>query len=298
MEVLRLKIYQPHAHYRIPFTFSRRHTYPIPPYSTVIGLICNVLGIKGPIENPEEYIIEDFGISFKKFADGLHLAIYGKFESMTREYVWFRNLAKDSHEARFGSSSNRVIDQTPEHPGGQMPTRIDVLEEVKLLIYIYHTDHTKKILSKLQEVFRNPEKRLYPLHLGRAEDWIVFEGDQEESVKIVEINECKKPIYGKLKNYDYTWIPDPERGKEFINSQFYNSNLEEFNKFFRKVKGSSQLITSFYHIKNGVRVFEHIPVKLFEGGDFPTYFGKPFKFLIDEEIEIPLFFAKMKYPEV
>ena len=53
---MRLVIYQPHAHYRVPFTYQRRHTYPIPPYSTVKGLICNVLGIKGYTygEDPEE----------------------------------------------------------------------------------------------------------------------------------------------------------------------------------------------------------------------------------------------------
>ncbi len=296
MKVLRLKIYQPHAHYRIPFTFRRRHTYPIPPYSTVIGLICNVLGVKGPIENPEEYKIEDLDITFKDFANDLYLAIYGKFESMTREYIWFRNLsltAKGGHLSRFGSPANRVVDGIPEHPGGQVPTRIDVLEEVNLIIYIAHKK--EKVIEKLANIFRNPEKRLYPLHLGRAEDWIVFNGEPEDAIKIIEINEEKEPIYGRLKDYDYSWIPDPERGKDFVDDKFYNS---EFKDFFRKVHGSSHLITSFYHIRNGVRVFEHIPVKLFEGGDFPMRFGKPFRFLKDEELETPLFFAKMKYPEV
>ncbi|MGB9677695.1 MAG: CRISPR-associated protein Cas5, partial [Candidatus Ratteibacteria bacterium] len=46
MKVSKLKIYQPQAHYRIPFTYQRKHTYPIPPYSTIIGLLCNVLGIR------------------------------------------------------------------------------------------------------------------------------------------------------------------------------------------------------------------------------------------------------------
>lgn len=279
MKILRLKIYQPHAHYRIPFTFSRRHTYPIPPYSTVIGLICNVMGIRD--QNDE---------NFKKLKDGLLLAIYGRFESMTREYVWFRNLSADSHKSRFGSPTNRVIDQTPEHPGGQIPTRIDVLEDVKLLIYIAHTND--KVIKEIEKSFKNPEKRLYPLHLGRAEDWIVFDGGADDSIKIIEIVEKRKPLYGRLKEYDYTWIPDPERGKDFIDDEFYDSKFEEF---FKKIPGSSHLITSFYQIRDGIRVFEHIPVKLFEGGSFPFYFGKPFEFLMDEKI--PLFFTKMKYPE-
>ncbi|MEO0151543.1 MAG: type I-B CRISPR-associated protein Cas5b [candidate division WOR-3 bacterium] len=278
MKVLRLKIFQPHAHYRIPFTFRRRHTYPIPPYSTVIGLIFNVLGIK-----------DNNNGKFKKLKEGLSLAIYGNFESMTREYVWFRNLAVDSHNSRFGFPENRVIDFIPEHPGGQMPTRIDVLENVKLVIYIKHNDEI--FLEKIKEAFKNPKERIYPLHLGRAEDWIVFDGDPDEAIKIVEINPEKKYFYGKL-DY-YTWIPDPQRGEKYIDPEIYDEN---FKKYFPKIKGSSHLITSFYELKDGFRNFEYVPVKLFEQGDFPFYFGEPFKFIIDDELYIPLFLCKMIYP--
>lgn len=298
MKILRLKIYQPHAHYRIPFTFARRHTYPVPPYSTVIGFISNVLGIKGPIEVPEKYKIPQLNsISFNYFANGLFLAIYGRFESMTREYVWFRNLKVESHKSRFASPTNRIIDQIREHPGGQMPTRIDVLENVNLVIYIKHND--EKILDNLKELIKNPEKRIYPLHLGRAEDWIVFDGEPEESIKIVEKIE-KDKFLGRFEYY--TWIPDyRERNgiKEFEYVGLFKDNAqkENYKKFFDKIYGSSHLITSFYHLKNGIRVFEHIPVKLFEGGSFPLDFGKPFEFLIDKETEIPLIFTKVKYPE-
>ncbi len=53
------------------------------------------------------------------------------------------------------------------------------------------------------------------MHIGRSEDWIVYDGKPEEAVKIIEINDNKKvPFYGK---FDYfTWIPDPVRGERFI----------------------------------------------------------------------------------
>lgn len=281
MKLLRLKIFQPHAHYRIPFTFARRHTYPIPPYSTVIGFICNVLGIRDH-SNKE----------FQKLKDGLYLAIYGKFESMTREYIWLRNLEEKSHISRFGSVKNRKIDFIPEHPGGQMPTRIDVLENVSLIIYIYYPE--ENFLNELASSFKNPEKRIYPLHLGRAEDWIVYDGSPDEAIKIIEIEvdeNKKKPFYGKFEYY--TWIPDPTRAEDHIDKNLYDNN---FAKFYQKVKGSSHLLTSFYKIEDGIRNFIHIPVKLFEQGDFPFDFGKPFKFIIDEELNIPLFLCKMIYP--
>ncbi len=287
MKVLRLKIYQPHAHYRIPFTFVRRHTYPIPPYSTVIGLICNVLGIRNQ-ENEK----------FKALKEGLSLAIYGKFQTMTREYVWFRNFEVNAHNARFSSPENRSINQVPEHPGGQIPIRIDVLENVNLIIYIHHPDEI--FLLELANAFVNSKNRIYPLHLGRAEDWILFEEKLEDSIKIIDIDKStKRPIYGKF-DY-YTWIPDPERDNKYLDHSIYDKS---FKIFFRKVKGSSHFITSFYIIKNGIRNFKHILVKLFEQGDFPFHFGKPFEFLYDKftdnktnkKIYIPLFFCKMLYP--
>ncbi|MCX8082436.1 MAG: type I-B CRISPR-associated protein Cas5b [bacterium] len=282
MKFLRLKIYQPHVHYRIPFTLSRRHTYPIPPYSTVIGLICNVLGIKD--QNDEKFVkLKELG-----------LAIYGKFESMTKEYIWLRNLSANSHRNRFITIQNRTMDQIPEHPGRQIPTRIDVLENVNLIIYIYHSD--EKFIIELKEVFNNPQNRIYPLHLGRAEDWIVFEDSPEEAIRIVDIDKNnKKPFYGKL--YYYTWIPDPrprnKKSKEYPNwfeKDFYPVDYKEF---FLKIKGSFHLVTGLYKIEDGFRNFRHIPVKLFEQGEFPFYFGKPFEFITDTEMNIPLFLCKM-----
>ena len=277
MKILKLKIFQPTAHYRIPFTFARRHTYPIPPYSTVIGLICNVMGIRSQEDE-----------NFKKLKNGLSLAIYGKYESLNREYVWLRTLNKEAHNERFGYPENRFIDQIPEHPGGQIPTRIDVLENVELLIYIKHND--EEIFCKVKESFENPKERKYPIHLGRAEDLVIFEKIDDE-IKIE-----KNLIYGKLEKYNFTWLVDPERGEKYLDTDL---NCENYKNFFNKIQGSYHLITSFYKIVEEirVRVFEYVPVKLFEGGSFPLYFGKPFKFFCDSEENIPLFFAKMIYPE-
>jgi len=159
------------------------------------------------------------------------------------------------------------------------------LENVRLLIYIKHSD--EKLLEEMKNALENPQKRIYPIHLGRAEDSVIF-----EAIDIVELKKEKNPLYGKIKNYDFTWLVDPERGEKYLD---LDMNWESYKDFFNKIQGSYHLITSFYKIVEGIRVFEHIPVKLFEGGSFPLYFGKPFEFIFDEDI--PLFFAKMVYPE-
>jgi hypothetical protein len=196
-----------------------------------------------------------------------------------------QNLGIESHKSRFSFTENRTINQMPEHPGGQIPTRIDVLENVRLLIYIKHSD--EKLLEEMKNALENPKQRIYPIHLGRAEDSVIF-----EAIDIVELKKKKNPLYGKIKNYDFTWLVDPERGEKYLD---LDMNWESYKDFFNKIQGSYHLITSFYKIVEGIRVFEHIPVKLFEGGSFPLYFGKPFEFIFDEDI--PLFFAKMVYPE-
>ncbi len=160
-KILKIKIYQPDAHYRVPFSYQRRFTYPIPPFSTVKGLICNLMGIR---DESDEL--------FRKMKEGLSLGIYGRYESLVKEYVWFRNLEKKSHVARFKTVKNRYIDCIPQHPGGQMPVIVDVLHNVNLIIYLYHSD--TEFLKEIEVAFENPTKRYSPIHLGRAEDLVDY----------------------------------------------------------------------------------------------------------------------------
>ncbi|MCX7640471.1 MAG: CRISPR-associated protein Cas5, partial [Pyrinomonadaceae bacterium] len=124
MHYLRIEIYQPQSHYRIPTTYQRRHTYPIPPYSTLIGFLCNTLGIndqrlKRKIDEEEICLYDEL----KK----IKISIAGCFESKVTEYIWFRNLSKEKHEKRFGYAENRYIGGHIEHIGGQSPILIDTL---------------------------------------------------------------------------------------------------------------------------------------------------------------------------
>lgn len=223
---LRVEIYQPNAHYRIPFTYQRRHTYPIPPYSTIKGFLCNVLGIT-------------FGMQSVNASDELKnlkllkISIAGRFESKTTEYIWFRNLNKSSHENRYGHMLNRYIHGEICHIGGQQPVSIDVLNDVYLVVYLAHDD--EDFLEEIMTALNNPMNRSYPLHVGRAEDWIVL----KNRVALVELEQ--KRIYGAY-NY-FFWIP-----KEFENA-----------------KGIPYRIASFYEIKSNLRNFDYMNVYLNDG---------------------------------
>ena len=270
MKLLSIKLRQPSAHYRIPFSFSRRHTYPIPPFSTVIGMLCNVLGLRSQEE-------EDF-----KKLKSLYMAIYGTYDSITREYVWFRNLSAEKHIGRFGSANNRFFDGTPEHPGGIAPVRVDVLEDVKLVIYL--GSHDEDFLKTLKENFSSSEKWLYPLHLGRAEDLVIIDE--------IDFTFPEKPSVPTSTLPYFTWIPKEE--------ERLWSPPENYSKFFKKIFGTFHRVPTFYRIEGKTRIFDFVRAKLFEKGGLPlnSYAG-PFRFPEDRfkvegrEISLPLFLVKI-----
>jgi len=260
MPFLRIVIYQPHAHYRIPFSFSRRLTYPIPPYSTVIGFLCNLCGINDQKSKEYGYIRE------------LKISISGRFSSKTTEYIWFRNLKKESHIDYYGAESYREKNGWIGHPGGQMPSYVDTLNDVEVVIHLYHKD--ENVIGFLERNLKNPKRRLDVIHLGRAEDWVVFRDITSIEDRNIE--------YGYVDgNYDYFfWIPE----KFFIPTKNDVQSYEEFDgtiyllNTFSKVEGYEE---SF--VISNRRIYEKTRVKLNEGNISRK------KGLKDKELNLPLF---------
>lgn len=241
MQVLLLRLFLPQAHWRVPFTLQRRHTYPLPPYSTVVGLLCNVLGIRnglgeGVPDHPD----------FLQIAK-LQMAIWGQFEAKVTEYVWFRNLAKKAHQERFFSPTRRTLQGEVEHPGGQSPIRIDVLKDVEVWVALRH-DKAPDFLVRLQQAFQNPKRRLGPLHLGRAEDWIVYDPNQD--IQLLEVDATCRPVFGRFSPY-FFWVP---------------------TRFSPQIPlGLRYSITTLYQLCGGVRQFQFQEVYLSEG----TFTARP-----------------------
>jgi len=266
LKAIRLKIYQPQAHYRIPFTYQRRHTYPIPPYSTVIGFLCNVLGYDGM---PAEY----------KELRKIKISIASCFRSKTTEYIWFRNIDKSAHVNRFGTIENRIIGGHIEHIGGQSPILIDILNDVRLVIHLVHEDEL--FLEFIRSSLENPTRRLEVLHIGRAEDWIVIE-------ELSEVFELSDQSRFRIKREDgnfgfFFWIPE----------KMYLLDSQDDSIKFNQFEGLLYRLTTFWIVedydktfnRHGRRIFEYIPAKLSEG-----LFSRK-KFLFDEDYKLPIFLA-------
>ena len=267
-QILRIRIYQPSAQYRIPFSYQRRFTYPLPPLATVKGLLCNLLGIK-----------TDSSCEYKSLFSGLSVAVYGRAESIVRDYTWFRNLSKESHISKFQTTTNRIHDFAPQHPGGQMPVSVDSLNENRVIIYFGHCDNEK--LLEIEKCFRNPEKRNSTVHLGRAEDWLVVEDIRQITT------EEKAVRRGRF----FFWLPEPS----YCDESYLRGTPSQYEAFFNKAPGNCLRMPLFYRITEGnERIFEtYYNAKLYEGGVFPEMCT----FLIDrldDETELPLIFTKVR----
>ncbi len=261
MNFLRIKIYQPQAHYRIPFTYRIRHTYPLPPYSTVIGFLINTLGIY----NQENDL-------YKNGIKQLKISIAGRFESKITEYIWFRNLSKKKHNQRFSYAENRKLNGHIEHIGGQDPMSIDVLNDVHLLIYLYH--HNPDFIIEIKNNMTNPEKRLEVLHLGRAEDWIVL----EEEPKVLNSDDFEF----RRRDADYKhffWIPE-----KIYQTDGYRLDFQKFDGLLYNLPTFCEIENYQYTFnRHGKRQFEYIRTKLNDGKLKET------GLLLDKELNMPIF---------
>lgn len=154
MKAIKLLIHQESANYRIPISHGFRESYPLPPYSTVIGMVHALCGFT-------EY-------------HPMKVSVQGRYDSTTSDFFTryeFKNGMKfDSgrHQLKVGDFGvSRGIGYT------QLLINIDLM----LHIIPDNQDEITEIFEKLSHPLEFPS-------LGRREDIAKF-----ESVSIVEINE-------------------------------------------------------------------------------------------------------------
>ena len=271
MEALRIKLEMPQAHFRKPWAFSIRHTYLVPPFSTVIGLLCNIIG------NGEELFEEDFG-----------LAIFSKFSSMDCEYTWLRNLRVKAHKSKYLSKVNRELSKNNiEHPGGQSPVRIFVLNNLEIKLYLFSENNA--LYNRIRQGLKEPEKWYSHLHLGRSEDWI--------NLKSVEKVKLKREKYAGKTGF-LTWVPSPTE-------HYHKTEFPDYQKTFQKLSGRSLIVPEKYEmveIENTVlRNFNWKKVKILESQLYPiTLTSDRFEYYLDHEIDngkviiTPVIFTRIK----
>ncbi len=241
MKVLRLHLYQPTANYRPHFATATRNTYPLPPPSSVLGLIHKILKMKeGSTYREKGETIE-----------GINLCILGKYQSMNWDYQWFLIPTKKAREINvnlFTSSLSLYKGKTFI----QMPLKVQILSDVELLIYISLNEKAVEIinnkfgisnneieyaLEKLKELFLTEHENI--LYLGRAEDLLIV---QKKLTKIIEVNKTTSPP--NIKDYSM-WVPVDKIRDFDIFGPIYNLPGYYEKKKVKLGKGQEMVIRDF-----------------------------------------------------
>ncbi|WP_338031222.1 type I-B CRISPR-associated protein Cas5b [Clostridium paridis] len=161
---VRVKLYQDLVNYKKPTSFQLKETYPLPPYSTVIGMVHSLCGFK-------EY-------------NEMNISVQGKYSSKVNDLYTryeFKNAMKyeeGRHQLKAGDFGICRGIATAE-----------LLVDVELVIHIIPKND--ELIEKIEKAFVYPIE--YP-SLGRREDLVTI-----EEVKIVNLHEevLKKSVKGE-----------------------------------------------------------------------------------------------------
>ncbi|WP_185510741.1 type I-B CRISPR-associated protein Cas5b [Listeria booriae] len=156
MKAIRIKLWQDLVNYKKPTSFQLKETYPLPPYSTVIGMVHTMCGFTS--YHPMEISIQ--GKYFSKVND-----LYTRYE--------FKNgmkYEKSRHQLEVG-----------EYGVGRGIATAELLVDVELLLHIVPEDQS--LIEEIALAFEVPQE--YP-SLGRREDIATI-----QEVKVVQIREVE-----------------------------------------------------------------------------------------------------------
>ena len=172
MKAVRLRIEQELVNYKVPTSFQLKETYPLPPYSTVIGMIHFLC----KYEDYKEMKVSIQGKYYSKVND-----LYTRYEFKPE-----MKFEKGRHQLEIdGFGISRGV------------ATAELLTDVELMLHIIPEDQS--ILEEIEQAFKHPVE--FP-SLGRREDIVLI-----KEVKIVDVFEKELESDIELPN-DYTaYIP-------------------------------------------------------------------------------------------
>ncbi|KZL91870.1 CRISPR-associated protein Cas5 [Clostridium magnum] len=155
---IRLEIYQNLVNYKKPTSFQLKESYPLPPPSTIIGMV-------------------HFACSYTEY-EPMKVAVQGNFKSRVYDLYTRYEFAGASyeearHQLKLASNDGKVYGAT------RGIATSELLVDVNLIIHICPDDDTK--VAEIYSAFKSPKEYI---SLGRREDLIRI-----DDVKIVDLTE-------------------------------------------------------------------------------------------------------------
>lgn len=221
MKAIRVRLYQNMINYRKPTSFQLKETYPLPPPSTVIGMVHNLCG-------------------FTKFHE-MDVSIQGRYYSKVNDLYTryeFKNTAKfekERHQLKVG-----------EYGISRGVATVELLTDVELLLHILPKD--QELVEIIEKAFLYPPE--YP-SLGRREDLVLI-----EEVKVVDVYEKELESTIILDKYSaYVPLELIENGTVETLGEIKNSGTRyKLNKSYDLVNLGSKRNPKFFRKWNKVDV--------------------------------------------
>ncbi|RSK53991.1 type I-B CRISPR-associated protein Cas5b [Bacillus canaveralius] len=159
MKALRLKLYQQTACYKKPFAFKVSETYPLPPYSTVKGMLHAVLEADSLIP--------------------MKISIQGRYDTLATDYQTHYFFKKDNTNEFALTVAGLGIEREMADVT-TMPIYMHMLYDVELLI---HVQAEEDVLVEMEKKINSSTTHL---SLGRWEDLV-----RVDECEIVELTACE-----------------------------------------------------------------------------------------------------------
>lgn len=197
MQAIKLCVYQQTANYRAPVSHVFRETYPLPPYSTVIGMVHSLCGFNS-------YHPMDVSVQGKTGSTTSDFFTRYEFSSGT-QFEFGRHQLKAE-----GFGIGRGIGHT------------QLLTDVHVMLHIIPKDQSE--VQTIYDALKQP--REYP-NMGRREDLALF-----ESVKIVEVQE--KELQKDFKVSSAVYVPQTflDKNKAIISTADRNGTSLQRGTFY------------------------------------------------------------------
>jgi len=190
-KILFIEFLQPFAQYRNPFTFYYAQTYPLPPKSTIIGMLQNAVG---------DWYGNELGVENWW---NLKISVHGGFESVFWNY---QQLIKG--ELAF-TTHGTWINRHDKNPGGKiwLPLYNEGLKSQRSPIYQQELFNGHLYIfirgdeNLLEEIKKNLQDLKKILYLGRSEDVVFI-----RKAEFIEPEEKDIPVDGDIKLKFPTYI--------------------------------------------------------------------------------------------
>ena len=172
MKAIRVRLQQNMVNYKKPTSFQLKETYPLPPFSTVIGMVHSLCSYT-------EYKPMQVSVQGKHFS---------KVNDLYTRYEFKNGMPYDPkrHQLKVG-----------EYGVGQGVATAELLVDVELMLHIAPEDQS--LVDEIYSALVQPKE--YP-SLGRREDLVTI-----DEVKIVTLSQTKLEKQIRAHNDYYAYVP-------------------------------------------------------------------------------------------